>query len=206
LSNLALDHVLIAVGDLGAGASEFEARYGLRSVEGGRHPAWGTANRVVPLGDAYVELVAVVDPAAASESAFGRWVAGAATAPCRPLGWAVRTDDLDTIAVRLGLAALPGSRVRPDGTAVSWRIAGVRHAAAEPCLPFFVEWEDGTVLPGRTAFASALTVASIRVRGDRGRLGAWLDEAAVPLEVEHGPPAVVEVVLVDEHGRTTSIA
>ena len=54
-----LDHVLIAVADLAAAAREIEARHGLASIDGGRHPAWGTANRIVPLGDSYLELVAL---------------------------------------------------------------------------------------------------------------------------------------------------
>ena len=69
--------MLIAVTDLTAAAWELQARCGLASVEGGRHPDWGTANRIVPLGTSYLELVAVVDPAAAARSSFGRWVARA---------------------------------------------------------------------------------------------------------------------------------
>ena len=68
-----LDHVLIAATDLEEAAREFE-RHGLSSVEGGRHRDWGTANRIVPLGNCYIELIAVVDEAVAAESAFGRWV------------------------------------------------------------------------------------------------------------------------------------
>lgn len=45
LAQLEVDHVLIAVGDLALGAREIEKRYGLASVEGGRHAGWGTANR-----------------------------------------------------------------------------------------------------------------------------------------------------------------
>ena len=90
-----LDHVLIPLADLSRAVSEFEGRYGLVSVEGGRHADWGTANRIVPLGDRYLELVAVVDPAEASQS-FGRWVANARAG--QPLGWAVRTDDLGAVA------------------------------------------------------------------------------------------------------------
>jgi hypothetical protein len=56
------DHVLIPVADLSGAVTEFERRYGVMSVEGGRHTGWGTANRIVPLGDSYLELVAVVDP------------------------------------------------------------------------------------------------------------------------------------------------
>lgn len=43
---LAIDHVLLPVRDLALAASEIESRYGLASIEGGRHPAWGTANRI----------------------------------------------------------------------------------------------------------------------------------------------------------------
>src|SRR4051794_22384701 len=72
-----LDHVLIAVTDLDAAGREFQSRYGLVSIAGGRHPGWGTANRIVPLGDTYLELVAAVDAAEAAGSPFGRWVAAA---------------------------------------------------------------------------------------------------------------------------------
>jgi hypothetical protein len=122
-----LDHVLIPLADLSRAVTEFEGRYGLLSVEGGRHADW------VPLGDSYLELIAVVDPAEASQSAFGRWVANARSA--RPLGWAVRTDDLAAVAGRLGLNVGSGSRLTAMGDLLSWRIAGVERAIAEPWLP-----------------------------------------------------------------------
>jgi len=54
-----IDHVLIAVPDLGPSVRAVEEQLGMLSLEGGRHPDWGTANRIVPLGEAYLELVAV---------------------------------------------------------------------------------------------------------------------------------------------------
>jgi Glyoxalase-like domain len=108
-----LDHVLIPLADLSSAVTEFEGRYGLVWVEGGRHADWGTANRIVPLGDSYLELVAVVDPAEASQSAFGRWVANAHAG--QPLGWAVRSDDLGAVAGRLGLSVGSGSRFAATG-------------------------------------------------------------------------------------------
>src|SRR5262245_53656610 len=74
-SDVELDNVLFAVADVTAAASIMEARYGLTSTEGGRHLSWGTANRIVPLRAAYLELVAVVHRAFATKSAFGCWVA-----------------------------------------------------------------------------------------------------------------------------------
>src|SRR5438093_8764426 len=113
LAALELDHVLIAVTDLSVAAREFEARYNLLSIEGGRHQGFGTANRIVPLGDTYLELVAVVDEAEAAESGFGSWVAGGELPSL--LGWCVRTDDIDAVAGRLGLTIADGPRARPDG-------------------------------------------------------------------------------------------
>src|SRR6266566_4075646 len=122
---LELDHVLIAVADLATAGREIEARHGLASIEGGRHPGWGTANRIVPLGEAYLELVAVVDQAEAAQSPFGRWVTGVHSNRAQPLGWAVRTHQLDDVARRLGLTVGAGSRATRSGRLVRWRLAGI---------------------------------------------------------------------------------
>ncbi len=47
---LRIDHIVWGVDDLDRAAAEVQERYGLASVPGGRHPGWGTANRIVPLG------------------------------------------------------------------------------------------------------------------------------------------------------------
>jgi hypothetical protein len=196
---LELDHVLIAVADLAVAARELEARYGLASIEGGRHAGWGTANRIVPLGEAYLKLITVVDEDEAAESVFGRWVAAAVRRdPGRPLGWVARTDRLDEVAGRLGLEVSAGSRAGRDGRLLRWRLAGVERAAAEPALPFFVEWGEGTPLPGRTPAthpAGAVELAKLELDGDPGRLAAWLGHHSLPIAVREGAPAVAAVVL-----------
>src|SRR4051794_41286944 len=71
MSRVWIDHVIYAVDDLDtAGAALFD-REGLASVPGGRHEGWGTANRIVPLGESYLELIAVVDVEEAEQSEFG---------------------------------------------------------------------------------------------------------------------------------------
>ena len=79
-----LDHALIAVHDLVPAARELRAHHGLTSIGGGRHPGWGAANRIVPLGDTYLELIAIVDEDDAAASAFGRWVAATRAGPLQP--------------------------------------------------------------------------------------------------------------------------
>jgi Glyoxalase-like domain len=200
-----LDHVLFAVIDLAAAARELQARYGLASVEGGRHPGWGTANRIVPLGASYLELIAVVDQAAAAHSSVGRWVASGASRLGRPLGWAVRTSQLDEVARRLGLTVGGGSRVTPTGEVLRWRSAGIEQAAADSSLPFFIEWSAGTRLPGTTVVAqpaAPVAISKLLLQGDPGRLSAWLGNHALPIDVHAGSPAVAAVVLSASTGET----
>ena len=178
-----LDHVLVAVPDLAAGVGAIEARLGLTSVAGGRHPGWGTANRIVPLGPAYLELVAVVDAGEAAAHSFGRWLA-AAQPPGGPFGWAVRTQDLDRVADRLGLPVRDGSRATAGGRVLRWRTAGLEQAAAEPFLPFFIEWATGTPLPGRAAAThpnGPFELTELALVGDADRLAAWLGGQALPV-------------------------
>ncbi|HEX3329329.1 MAG TPA: VOC family protein [Gaiellales bacterium] len=197
MSAIAVDHLLIATAHLDAAAAAAEG-LGLPVAAGGRHSGWGTANRIVPLGDAYLELVAVVDAAEAAASGFGSWVAAA---PPGPMGWAVHPADLDATAGRLGLGVVPGARAAPDGRTLRWRTAGVEHAALEPTLPFFIAWEAGTPFPG--AGATGIEVERIDLHGDAGRLAAWLDGLGPPVSVTPGPPAVERIVLRAAAGTLT---
>jgi hypothetical protein len=187
-----LDHVLIAVDDLETGAREVKERHGLASVEGGRHQGLGTANRIVPLGETYLELVAVADAAEAAASGFGSWVASGKRP--RLLGWCLRTDDLDAVAERLGLTIAAGARARPDGTVLRWRMAGLERSAEEPSLPFFIEWGAGTPYPGE-ALAQSATIGELRLQGDTYRIARWCEGADVQLEASEGRPALLGVVL-----------
>jgi hypothetical protein len=201
---LQLDHVLIAVADLAAGARELEARHGLASIDGGRHHGYGTANRIVPLGESYLELVTVVAAAEAAQSSFGSWVARAQSNRARPLGWAVRTHELDAVARRLHLTIGSGSRASRGGEVLRWRVAGIEQAAVEPALPFFIEWAQGAPFPGRGSArhpAGAVRVAELRLVGDGNRIGHWLGAQRLPITVRTGAPAVAGVVLAGPSGE-----
>jgi hypothetical protein len=201
-----LDHVLIAVTDLAEAAREIEARHGLASITGGRHPAWGTANLIVPLGDSYIELVAVADAAAAAHSAFGRWVARVSPRGLgHPLGWAVRTDELAATARRLGLSVQAGSRATPpDGQLLQWRSAGIEQAAAEPSLPFLIEWEPGMPHPGRATAnhqAGSVEITMLELAGDADHLALWLGDHTLPITIRPGRPGLVRIVLTTAAGE-----
>ncbi|HEX7264002.1 MAG TPA: VOC family protein [Candidatus Dormibacteraeota bacterium] len=199
-----LDHVLFAVTDLAEAGRDFEFRHGLISIEGGRHAAWGTANRIVPLGGSYLELVAVVDPTKAGETVFGRWVESRASVSGRPLGWAVRTPDLDEVARRLNLSVQTGSRTTPSGDELRWRTAGVDQVVAEPSLPFFIEWDAKTPFPGLAAVshrAGNARISRLVLDGSSSRLAEWLGGDQLPILVNEGKPAVTAVHISTDSGE-----
>lgn len=148
---IAIDHVIVAVGDLDRAAARFERDYGLSSIEGGRHRGLGTGNRIVPLGDSYVELMAVVDEDEAKGSTLAAWVRDTCAGGDRLGALCLRTDDADAVAARLGSPALEMSRLKPDGSELRWKLAGLEQTLADPRLPFFIQWfADAAGLPGAT--------------------------------------------------------
>ena len=195
-----LDHVLVAVTDLVAAATRFAEAHDLDSIPGGRHPDWGTANRIVPLGATYLELIAAIDPVEAAESPLGRWVAGSATASGRLLGWAVRTTKLDEIAQRLDLVPVAGSRATSTGDVLHWRTVGVDEAIADPSLPFFIERASGAPFPG-TAAAPVAAISRLELSGDAATLAAWLGDHTLPVEISRGRARVERIVLAGRRGE-----
>jgi Glyoxalase-like domain len=156
----------------------------------------------VPLGDTYLELIAVVDEAEAAQSPVGRWVAG--TSPGRPLGWCLRTDRLEDVARRLDLTVADGSRTTPDGRLVRWRMAGLEQAASEPSLPFFIDWGGGTPFPGSapaTHRSGSVEIARLELSSDADRLADWLGPHDLPITIRAGAPAVASIVLTADAGE-----
>ncbi len=143
---LGIDHLVIAVDDPDAVAAELQAALGLAATGGGRHDA-GTHNRLVFLGDAYLELIGVWD----RELALGHPIGAAAVRALdagRPglVTYAIATDGVrrEVMALRAAGSAISGavagSRVRPDGGVVAWQCAFPRLLGpAEP--PFLIEHE-----------------------------------------------------------------
>ena len=202
---LALDHLGYAVRDLDGAAVRFREELGLDSVVGGRHVGFGTANRIVPLGDQYIEIVGVVDEAEAEGSAFGRSVLERTTDGDGWLVIVVATDDVDAEAARLGLEVTTGARSRPDGTEVRWRMTGLDAPQREPWMPFFMTWDIPDELhPGRQRaghVVKAQGLAWVEVGGDVERLRAWLGGRDLPIRVTDAPPGLVRAAVATARGE-----
>jgi hypothetical protein len=199
-----LDHVILGVRDLEAATARFEAEHRLTAVHGGRHDAAGTENWIVPLGDAYIELLSVADPEVAASSPFGRWVADRVGAEDAWLGWCLRTGDLDGVADRLGLDVRSMGRDRPGGGRLSWRVAGLKQSWADPALPFFIQWDmPDDDLPGRSGGptqASDARLAAVEVGADEAALREWAGELPGSVRVAGGPPGVHAVTVAGAGG------
>jgi len=201
---LRIDHVVYAVLDLDAAAERFRRELGLDSTEGGHHRRWGTANRIVPFGEDYFELIAAVDADRAAASNFGRATMERAAAGEGWLAIAVATDDLDGVAARLDLEIVEGRRERPDGQVLRWRSAGLEDPRRTPGLPFFIAWDVPTDLhPGRARAGHGLRVegiAGVEVGGDAGLLRDWLGGEDLPIRATPGPAGVRSVALATADG------
>jgi hypothetical protein len=139
---LGIDHLVIAVDDPDAAAAVLEAELGIEASDGGRHEALGTFNRLVWLGDSYLELVGVFDRRLAERGWLGRPVLDALERGGGLATWAIAVDDLDGqlrwVPPDAGLAGpLEGERLRPDGRTVRWRLA--HPAVLSSTAPFLIE-------------------------------------------------------------------
>jgi hypothetical protein len=139
---LGIDHVVLAVDDPDAAAATLAEKLGLDAAGGGRHEALGTFNRLVWLGDSYLELIGVFDRELAASSWIGRPVLEALERGGGLATWAVAVDDLDRQLTWLPPDAafagpFDGERVRPDGRVVRWRLA--HPPALSPTTPFLIE-------------------------------------------------------------------
>src|SRR5260370_13236215 len=68
----AIDHIIIGVNDLEHAITTYSQKLGLAVSGGGVHPTGGTANRIIVIGDTYLELIAVRTPAEAQRSMLDR--------------------------------------------------------------------------------------------------------------------------------------
>lgn len=154
---LRIDHVIAASHDL----DELErvyARLGFFVTGGGTHPHLGTRNRIIVLGEGYVELLALDIPERASPALRQRLDRGPGW-----IGFAVQSGEIvsEVAAMReRGVQAIgpnSGRLVATNGQARSWRVATVDTEdlwqSAEP-VPFLIQ-HDATGEQHRQELAGA---------------------------------------------------
>ncbi len=124
-----IDHILVASPDPDGALQAIETQLGLRSTGSGRHPALGTFNHLIWLGDSFVELIGIEDRDLAGATWVGQPVVQAVNAGGGLATWAAATHRIRVEVPELRVHGsdlsepIPGERVRPDGRIVRWALA-----------------------------------------------------------------------------------
>jgi glyoxalase-like protein len=140
-----IDHVIVAAADLDQLEAAF-TRLGFRVVGGGQHPHLGTRNRIILLGEGYIELLAISDEQVVSTAVRERIM----TAPGW-IGFALQTSGIAAEADEMRMRGAdargprPGRLVAPGGSARSWQTVTVGgddlFSVAEP-IPFLIQHDS----------------------------------------------------------------
>ncbi|MFN4159943.1 MAG: VOC family protein [Gemmobacter sp.] len=152
-----LDHLAVTAGTLEAGVALVEAALGVAMAPGGRHPHMSTHNRLLALGDVYLEVI-TPDPEA-PEPGHPRWfrLDERRGAPARLTNWVVGCGDLE--AALAGAPAGAGQAVDLARGEYRWRMA----VPPDGRLPFgdafpaLIQWQ-GSAHPVRALPASGVTL------------------------------------------------
>ena len=138
-----IDHIIIGVHDLDSAAEQFGQQLGLRSSGGGMHPGGGTANRIIVIGETYLELIAVRTPHEAQQSLLERLAKGEGY-----LNMVLGSDDLaaDSEAMRRRGVPLIGPTVgqlrSADGRARGWLRVDIERSELAQHYPFLIQHDS----------------------------------------------------------------
>jgi len=164
---LELDHLLYATPDVDATTRELEEQFGVAFQGGGRHTAWGTRNRLLPLGDdLYLE---VIGPDETQPEMAGRRILGLDAIEAPYLAWyAVRPflmpltcGEFETAGYVPG-ELIQGHRELPDGSALGWQMTDPSVRLVDGLLPLVIEWDLDSKHPGASA-TPGVSLAEFRI-------------------------------------------
>lgn len=157
-----IDHLVLASTDLAELTKYFAGTTGVSPVAGGAHPAWGTHNALVSLGEAqYLELIA---PQPGKTGSWARQFRNFHEPTLA--GWCVRAANLARVAdaahaYGCRTRMMAGSRRTTDGIMLEWELLFLSHPELNPALPFFINWGD-TLHPASTLEAE-ITLHSMEI-------------------------------------------
>ncbi len=138
-----LDHIIIGVRDLDAATEIFRDRLGLVPSGSGVHATGGTANRIIVIGDTYLELITVRTPTEAQASIVERLARGEGY-----LNFVLSSNDIqaDSEAMRARGVSLvgpeKGSLRAGDGRTRSWSRINIERPDLTQHYPFLIQHDS----------------------------------------------------------------
>lgn len=199
-----IDHLVYATPDLAAGIERVERLLGVRAVPGGQHPGAGTRNALIGLGDeTYLEIIGP-DLDQPKPSRARRFGIDDLRAP-RLVTWAAKATDLEGVlrnakshGVDLGQVQ-SGSRRRPDGVLLSWRLTVSPALTSDGIVPFFIDWGK-TVHPASNLPKDCAIVALRAEHPDANRIQAELSGVGLNLRVDKAAAPALIATIKTPHG------
>ena len=139
----AIDHIIIGVNDLKRAEQVFSPKLGLAVSGGGIHPSGGTANRIIVIGDTYLELIAVRTPTEAQQSMLDRLAIREGY-----LNFVLASDDIeaDSSAIaRRGISVIgptPGELRAADRRTRGWSRTNIERSDMAQRYPFLIQHDS----------------------------------------------------------------
>lgn len=198
---LILDHLAVSAGTLSEGVAVVEDALGVTLAGGGQHPHMATHNRLLGLGDIYLEVIAA-DPGAPRPT-WPRWFdLDNFNGPPRLTNWVARCDDLGA-----ELAASPAGTGRPIALSrgeYRWQMAVPEDGRLpyDGCFPALIAWQGAAhptrALPDVGLRLTRLEVAHPRALALRGLLAGRLADPR--LVFVPGPTKALRAQISTPHG------
>src|SRR6266700_2855146 len=139
----AIDHIIIGVNNLEKAATQSSQKLGLAVAGGGIHPTAGTANRIIMIGDTYLELIAIHNPAEAQQSMLDRLAIREGY-----LNFLLASNDIEadsTAMINRGIPILgqtPGSLKAADGRTRGWSRTNIERQDLAQRYPFIIQHDS----------------------------------------------------------------
>jgi Glyoxalase-like domain len=140
-----VDHVVMLVPDAEEATHELRERHGLGSERGPYHDFAGTRSHLVPLRPpAYLEFLTIENRGVAAATEAGRAALACEARGFGLFAWAVRVENLEARAARVGIDIVDRTVAHGDGTLRGWRtVSGPTH------LPFLIDYPNNGDRLGR---------------------------------------------------------
>ncbi len=138
-----LDHIIIGVYNLEAATAIFSEKLGLVASGGGIHATGGTANRIIVIGDTYLELIAVRAPAEVQQSMVERLAKGEGY-----LNFVLTSNDIEADSAAMkqrGMSIIgpkKGSLNAGNGRSRAWQRTDVERPDLTQHYPFLIQHDS----------------------------------------------------------------
>lgn len=184
-NNLKLDHITIVARTLDEGAAHINKILGIDMPAGGAHPAMGTHNRLLSLGDnSFLELIAI-DPQATTPD-HPRWFdLDRFNAPPALDTWVLGTNDIAAALTRAHPDS--GKAKRITRGELSWQISIPEDGSMplDGAFPTLIEWPKGPHPASRMKDLGcrlhSLTIAHPKAKKIEALIGDRIDRACITI-------------------------